>query len=1211
MRLLCLTLLFSLSSLALAGADGDGVPDDTDNCPSVANSDQLDTDSDGVGDVCDDDDDGDGVVDEEDAFPLNLFETIDSDGDGVGDNSDEDDDNDGIDDFEDVFPLNALEYQDTDSDGTGDNADSDDDGDGWLDSEDNCPVIANAGQQDLDQDGVGDPCDTWPNDSRRSKLCAAGQSIRLETQQEVNDFSVTYADCDVVANIGIYDFGLNSNRITNLDGLESIKWVQSQVNISAPELTNIKGLQNLRVVYNLSFSDSKLATFEGMDSLETALLLSVYNSPSFVSLQGLDKLSELGGIIIRNTSIRNLDGIANATFELGISSGYYQNGQITISLEDNNELEDCSTLGPVLGWPKYPRLKKELLSEKIEVIFSNNGDIIDWNTCLLQYGEKITADEDTDGDGVVDSLDEDNDGDGVKDEDDFHPWDSSEQLDSDRDSIGDNADLDDDNDRVQDVDDAFPFDPRESSDLDQDGIGDFSDPDDDNNGILDVDEDADGDSLPDYWEAKYGLDPLVANDPLRDHDEDNLGLKEEFLLGTSPFESDSDFDGLPDVWERDNNRNPTLTDYKMIGDGGTACALTDSNVTCWGDGNYSIRKYPFPNGLKPHAIAHGLGHVCLAAGENANLVCTFDTQMPSGYEPPEIAGVIKLWGDSHAMCAETVEGLICWGSDYSKDVWSKVPPFIRSVDRLEFWIDKACALSEKKIICWGSDQFESSNWFSQIQSAVNARELALSWNHGCFIDDDGLKCFGEAGLNSGELSPPELENPRDLTANAGYSCALDDDQVFCWGENNSGSGMQTDITITPTLKNIHKIEAVGRHACALSDRGFDCWGWRKGSVHEKAPSDLLVDPDRDGYSNQDGQDAFPLDATEHRDFDLDGAGDNTDNCPALANSNQQDSDDDGVGNVCDSDADGDSLSNAKDDDDDNDGVTDSQDGFPLDPDESLDTDSDGTGNNADTDDDGDGVLDASDAFPLDATEALDTDADGTGNNSDTDDDNDGVEDTSDAFPLDASETADSDSDGVGDNSDAFPDDATESLDSDNDSVGDNADNCPSLSNTNQLNTDGDTEGDACDSDDDNDGFSDDQEELDGTNPKSRFSCRSGCFSFDVDENLEAQPLTDGLLVIRHLFGFSGDSLISGAVSGGASRDGSDAIASYLTDADSELDIDGDGESKPLTDGLLLIRYLFGFSGDSLISGAIGDGAERDTAEEVEAYIKERVPVQQV
>ena len=183
------------------------------------------------------------------------------------------------------------------------------------------------------------------------------------------------------------------------------------------------------------------------------------------------------------------------------------------------------------------------------------------------------------------------------------------------------------------------------------------------------------------------------------------------------------------------------------------------------------------------------------------------------------------------------------------------------------------------------------------------------------------------------------------------------------------------------------------------------------------------------------------------------------------------------------------------------------------------------------------------------------------------------------------------------------------LDIDDDGIGDNSDNCMLIANNDQTNTDGDSEGNECDFDDDNDGFSDEQEELDGTNPKSRFSCKSGCFSFDVDESLEAQPLTDGLLVIRHLFGFSGDSLTSGAVSGEAGRDSSEAIAGYLADAVLELDIDGDGESKPLTDGLLLIRYLFGFSGDSLISGAIGDGAERDTADEVEAYIEERVPVQ--
>ena len=116
------------------------------------------------------------------------------------------------------------------------------------------------------------------------------------------------------------------------------------------------------------------------------------------------------------------------------------------------------------------------------------------------------------------------------------------------------------------------------------------------------------------------------------------------------------------------------------------------------------------------------------------------------------------------------------------------------------------------------------------------------------------------------------------------------------------------------------------------------------------------------------------------------------------------------------------------------------------------------------------------------------------------------------------------------------------------------------------------------------------------------SISTNAFNLDVDGDGEAAPLTDGLLIIRHLFGFSGSALTNGAVADGAVRSTPSAIADYLAEQQGFLDIDSDGKTQPLTDGLLIIRYLFGFSGNALISGAVADGAGRQSSSDIETFL---------
>ena len=109
-------------------------------------------------------------------------------------------------------------------------------------------------------------------------------------------------------------------------------------------------------------------------------------------------------------------------------------------------------------------------------------------------------------------------------------------------------------------------------------------------------------------------------------------------------------------------------------------------------------------------------------------------------------------------------------------------------------------------------------------------------------------------------------------------------------------------------------------------------------------------------------------------------------------------------------------------------------------------------------------------------------------------------------------------------------------------------------------------------------------------------------TFDIDGDGTKDALTDGLLVLRHLFGFSGTTLTEGVIGGDATRSTVSEIESYLQTNGVYLDVDEDGTTDALTDGLLLLRHLFGFSGQTLVEGAVGATASRASASEIGSYL---------
>ena len=114
-------------------------------------------------------------------------------------------------------------------------------------------------------------------------------------------------------------------------------------------------------------------------------------------------------------------------------------------------------------------------------------------------------------------------------------------------------------------------------------------------------------------------------------------------------------------------------------------------------------------------------------------------------------------------------------------------------------------------------------------------------------------------------------------------------------------------------------------------------------------------------------------------------------------------------------------------------------------------------------------------------------------------------------------------------------------------------------------------------------------------------------SIDLDGNQEYDALTDGLLLLRGMFGLDGSALVTGTIASNAVYIESVDIESRIEILGDLADIDGNGTIDALTDGLLTLRYLFGLQGETLIDGVVADDATRTSAEEIEAHLGTLMP----